>query len=132
MNRLLLATLLIPLGALAGPYDQPWVIIATDTAPSADPELKPVIVNRVDGQNSIRNQVVTLPGPHMVTVDLPPRKGFKIGTQETFDLETSACMRYFIAAKLDTPVTQAWKPMVRRSELIGECATKFKSGAAAK
>jgi hypothetical protein len=132
MKRLLLACVLLPLAAVAGPYDQPWVIIASDTKPSSDPNLKAVIVNRVDGENSFRNQVVTIPGPHMVTVDLPPRQGFKIGTQETFDLETSPCMRYYIAAKLDTAVSQHWKPLVRHSELIGECATKFKSGAPAR
>jgi hypothetical protein len=114
--------------AVAGPYDQPWVIIATDTKPSTDPNLKPVIVNRVDGQNSTRNEVVTTPGPKMVTVDLPPRKGFKVATQETFDLETSPCMRYYVAAKLDTAVTQTWKPVIRYSELIGECAAKFQGG----
>ena len=118
----------IPGAAIAGPYDQPWVIIATDTKPSSDPNLRPVIVNRVDGQNSMRNEVVTTPGPKMVTVDLPPRKGFKVATQETFDLETSPCMRYYIAARLDTLVTQDWKPVVRYSELIGECAAKFKGG----
>jgi hypothetical protein len=123
----LLAGVAAPL-ALAGLYDQPWVVIATDTKPSTDPNLKPVIVNRVDGQNSTRNEVVTTPGPKMVTVDLPPRKGFKVGTQETFDLETSPCMRYYIAAKLDTAVTQQWKPLVRYSELIGECAARFKGG----
>lgn len=137
MKRLLPSPLLVPAllaagafasPALAGLYDQPWVVILTDNKPSTDPNLKPVIVNRVDGENSMRNQVITTPGPHRVTVDLPPRKGFSVGTQETFDLETSPCMRYYIAAKLDTAVTQRWKPMVRYSELIGECAAKFKSG----
>jgi hypothetical protein len=111
----------------AGVFDQPWSVIETDPARSTDPNLKPVIVNRVDGENSIRNRVFVEPGPHMVTVDLPPRKGFSLSTQETFDLTTSACMRYYIAAKLDTAVSQHWVPMVRKSELIGECATKFRS-----
>ncbi len=131
MKTFLLA-LAVPLlagTALAGPYDQPWVIVTSDSRPSTDPNLRPVIVNRVDGENSQRNQVITTPGSRMVTVDLPPRQGFKVGSQETFDLEASPCMRYFIAAKLDTTLSQQWKAVVRRSELIGECATKFKSDA---
>jgi hypothetical protein len=128
MRRFLLATLLLPAAALAGPYDQPYAIIATDTAPSADPNLRPVIVNRVDGETvpSRPNQAVVAPGRHKVTVDLPPRKGFKIATQETFELETSACMRYFLAARLDNSVGQQWKAVVRSSELIGECQKKFR------
>jgi hypothetical protein len=127
MKRLLLASLLLSAAALAGPYDQPYAIIQTDTRPSSDPNVRPVIVNRVDGENSMNNRAVVAPGMHKVTVDLPPRKGFKIATQETFDLETSACMRYAIVAKLDNPVGQHWKAHVRYSELIGECAAKFKT-----
>ena len=112
--------------ALAGPYDQPYSIIQTDTARSSDPDLRPVIVNRVDGENSLGNRSVVAPGAHKVTIDLPPRKGFKQATQHTFDLETQACMRYYVAAKLDTPVTQEWKPVVRHAEPIGECRAKFK------
>lgn len=130
MNRLLaLACLALPLAAAAGPYDQPYAIILTDTRPSSDPNLRPVIVNRVDGETvaSRPNQAVVAPGKHQVTVDLPPRKGFRVGTQETFELTASPCMRYYVAAKLDNPVGQEWKAVVRSSELIGECASKFKT-----
>ena len=120
------------MAAFAGPFDQAWTTIETDPTRTPDPNVRPVFVNRVDGQNSIGNRVVIEPGSHMVTVDLPPRKGFSLGTQETFDLTTSPCMRYYIAAKLDTSVGQHWKPFVRRSELIGECATKFMTDKSAK
>jgi hypothetical protein len=129
MKRLLPAFLLLAAtAAVAGPYDQPWVIITTDTAPSADPKLRPVIINRVDGENAMKNFAVTTPGVRKVTVDLPPRKGFSLGTQETFELTASPCMRYLIAARLDTETGQHWKPVVRASESIGECLTKFKGG----
>jgi hypothetical protein len=114
---------------LAGPYDQPYAIIATRTDPSADPLLRPVIVNRVDGENSMNNQSVVAPGKRKVTVDLPPRKGFKQATQETFDLDAKACTRYFIAARLDTQTTQEWKAIVRSEETIGECVAKFQGAA---
>ena len=114
--------------ARAGPYDQPWAVITSEDRSSSDPALRPVVVSRVDGEYAYRNQVVTTPGTHTVTVGLPPRPGFKVGAQETFDLEASPCMRYFIAAKPDTAAGESWKAVVRRSELIGECATKFKSG----
>ena len=128
MKPLLAALLLLPAAALAGPYDQPWAIITTDTRPSSDPNLRPVIVNRIDGETVMsRTPAVVAPGKRQVTVDLPPRKGFKIATQETFELLASPCMRYYIAAKLDNPVGQDWKAVVRSSELIGECAKKFRT-----
>ena len=71
---------------------------------------------------------VATPGVRKVTVDLPPRKGFSLGTQETFELTASPCMRYLVAARLDTETGQHWKPVVRASESIGECLTKFKGG----
>ena len=51
MKRLLLAASLAALPAFAGPYDQPYVIITSDRAPAADPNLRYVIVNRVDGES---------------------------------------------------------------------------------
>jgi hypothetical protein len=36
-------------------------------------------------------------------------------------------MRYRISAKLDNSVGQDWKAVIRSSELIGECAAKFKT-----
>ncbi|MBK8322824.1 MAG: hypothetical protein IPL06_08815 [Betaproteobacteria bacterium] len=129
MKRPLAAFLLVlPFAAAAGPYDQPWSIVTTDTRPSSDPNLRPVIVNRVDGETVMsRTPAVIAPGKHQVTVDLPPRKGFKVATQETFELLASPCMRYYVAAKLDNSVGQEWKAVIRSSELIGECAAKFKT-----
>jgi hypothetical protein len=125
----LAALLILPLAALAGPYDQPWVIITTDTTPSADPLVRPVNVSRVDEDNVARGRALTEPGLRRVTVDLPPRKGFSLGTQEILELQASPCMRYYLAARLETETGQHWKAFVRRSETIGECLTKFKGGA---
>src|SRR3977135_1749633 len=111
--------------ALAGPYDQPYSIIETDTMPSADSHLRPVIVNRVDEENSQNNRSVVAPGTHKVTIDLPPRKGFRTATQHPFDLATEPCMRYYVAARLVSPTLQEWEPVVRYSEPIGECRKKF-------
>lgn len=119
--------------AFAGVYDQPWSIIATDRAPSADYKLLPVIVNRVDDRNADtqRNEAVVAPGPHQVTIDLRPRKGFP-ATQHTFELTTEPCTRYYVAAELKTTVGQEWKPVVRSKERIGECEGKFARSSAAK
>ena len=125
MKRILIASLFLATSAVAGPFDQPWSIIETDTMRSADPNLRPVIVNRVDGENSLNNRAVVSPGPHKVTVDVPPRKGFRLATQATFDLETKACMRYYVSAELKSPTLQQWDPVVRREERIGECEAKF-------
>ncbi len=80
MKRILIASLFLTTSAVAGPFDQPWSIIETDTARSADSHLRPVIVNRVDDRNSIGNRAIVLPGPHKVTVDVPPRKGYRLAT----------------------------------------------------
>jgi hypothetical protein len=125
MKTLLLASLFAATAAVAGPYDQPYSVIETDTAPSADPHLRPVIVNRVDDENSMNNRAVVPPGPHKVVLDLPPRKGFKTATQETFELVTQPCTRYYVAAELKSPTLQEWTPVVRRKEPIGECLKKF-------
>jgi hypothetical protein len=127
MNRLLAALMLAATAAVAGPYDQVYSIITTDRAPAPDKDLRPVIVNRVDGENAMPgNQAVVPPGLRKVTVDLPPRNGFKLATQHTFDLDVKPCTRYHIAAKLESAATQKWAPVVRSTEPIGECRSRFK------
>jgi hypothetical protein len=118
-------------------YDRPWSVIEGERSPSADSHLRTVIVNRVDDENaahggySTYGYAVVAPGTHKVTIDLPRRKGFHLATQHTFDLETRPCVRYIVAAELNTQTTQEWTPIVRREERIGECEAKFniKSGA---
>jgi hypothetical protein len=129
MKRLFLLPILAASAALAGPFDQPYAIIATDTRPAADFLLRPVIVNRVDGENAMDHRAVVAPGLRKVTVDLPPRKGFHIATQHTFDLEVRPCVRYNVAAKLENSLSQQWKPVIRSEERIGECEVKFKMAA---
>jgi hypothetical protein len=128
MKGLLAITLLTATSALAGPFDQPYSIIETDAAPSADSHMRPVIVNRVDDENSMQNRAVVPPGPHKVTLDLPPRRGFRTATQVTFDLDTRACTRYYVVAELKSPTLQEWTPKIRREEEIGECKKKFGAG----
>jgi hypothetical protein len=128
MKALLIPALLAASAAVAGPYDQPWSIVATDRTPSADYKLLPVIVNRVDGVNADTqlNRSVVPPGAHEVTVDVPPRKGFP-ASQHTFALTTEPCTRYNVAAQLRTTTGQEWTPVVRSRERIGECESKFAS-----
>ena len=96
-----------------------------DFAPAADPEVRPVTVNRIDDENVLRNHGIVAPGPHVVTLDLPQRKGFRTATQTTLELTTQPCVRYYVAAKLDSLTTQRWVPIVRSQERIGECERKF-------
>jgi hypothetical protein len=123
-----LSLLLAAFAAVAGPYDQPWSIVTSDRTPSADYKLLPVIVNRVDGVNGDTrlNQSVVGPGPHQVTVDVAPRKGFP-ASQHTFALTTEPCTRYYVGAQLKTTTGQEWTPVVRSRERIGECESKFAS-----
>jgi len=67
---------------------------------------------------------VVAPGPHQVTIDLRPRKGFP-ATQHTFELMTEPCTRYYVAAELKSTAGQEWKPVVRSRERIGECEARF-------
>jgi hypothetical protein len=116
--------------AWAGPFDQPYSIITSDRAPSADPLLRPVIVNRVDGEIvGSDHRPVVAPGTRKVTVDLPPRKGLRVATQRTFDLVARPCMRYYVAAKLDNAEGPEWTPVVRSAELIAECQKQFRTNA---
>src|SRR3954470_9883156 len=125
-SALVLAAVLAATAALAGPYDQAYSIITSDRTASADFKMRPVIVNRVDDRNADTrlNQAVVAPGPHQVTIDLAPRKGFP-ASQHTFELVTEPCTRYYVAAALANTVGQEWKPIVRSRERIGECESKF-------
>jgi len=129
MKRLCLLPIFAATAVLAGPFDQPYAIITTDTRPAPDPLLRPVIVNRVDGENSVDHRAIVPPGLRKVTVDLPARKGFHLATQHTFDLDVKPCVRYHVAAKLVSTATQDWKPVIRSEERIGECESKFRIAA---
>ena len=127
MKRLLPALLLLAPAAMAEPYDKPWAIVATDATLPPDARLRPVVISRIDGEANTRREAVVEPGQRIVTVDLPPRAGVKLGTQGNLELQANPCMRYFIAAKPDA-TGQAWQPVVRAAESIGDCLVKFKGG----
>jgi hypothetical protein len=125
MNRIFLTPILLATAALAGPYDQPYAQIQTEHHfPSADPLVIPVIVNRIDGEN-VTNKGAVAPGMHEVTLDVPPRKGFHTATQNTFQLETKPCVRYYVAARLKSRTLQEWTPIVRSEERLRDCEAKF-------
>jgi hypothetical protein len=126
MKAIVIIASLTATAALAGPFDQPYSIVVTDTRPSADSHMRPLIVNRVDEENSIHNRSVVTPGPHKVVLDLPPRKGFNVATQVVLDMDLKPCTRYYMVAILDSPTLQTWKPLVREEERIIECESKFK------
>jgi hypothetical protein len=126
MKRLVLASLFALTACATSPYGEPYSIIQVEVVRSADPNVIPVVINRVDDVTQpYRNYAIVAPGAHTVTVDVPPRKGFHTATQSTFAMQTAPCTRYYISARLETPVTQEWKPLVRSVEAIGECEAKF-------
>lgn len=129
MKRLIaLALLAGATGAFAAsPYDQPYSIITVDSIKPADYHLKPLFVNRVDGENSVeRNKHVVPPGTHEVVVDMAPVRGFHQPRQTTFTLKTEPCTRYNLVARVESDLSQPFTPIVRSTEPIGECAAKFK------
>jgi hypothetical protein len=128
MNRIIAATFIATAATVsfAGPYDQPYSQIMTERHfPSADPDVLPVLINRVDDVTVYEPKGTVLPGKHLVTVDLHARKGFP-ATQITFELDTKVCTRYYIAAKLKSRTLQEWEPFVRSEEPLTDCAAKFK------
>jgi hypothetical protein len=128
MKRIIAATFLATTAtiAFAGPYDQPYSQIVTERHfPSSDPDVLPVLINRVDDVTQYDPKGAVPPGMHQVTVDLHGRRGFP-STQVTFGLETKACTRYYIAAKLKSQTLQEWEPFVREEEALADCAAKFK------
>jgi len=60
-----------------------------------------------------------------VTVDLPPRKGFTMATQNTFDLDAKPCTRYRFGARRDSATARDWYATIEAREPIGECLKKF-------
>ena len=125
MKRLLALTLLASTAALAGPYDQPYSQIRSERHfPPSDPKVIPVLINRVDDVTVYDKKGPVPPGPHKVTVDVGPRKGYP-ATQVTFDLDTKPCTAYYIAARLESLTLQRWEPFVRFEEPLADCAKKF-------
>jgi hypothetical protein len=121
-----LAAMALLAGCAASPFDAPYAWIERDPMPAADPLVIPVIVNRVDGVTSQwPDRVVVAPGRHVVTLDVPPRKGFSQATQADLVLDVAPCTRYYVAARLETTVTQGWTPIVRSIQRLGECEAKF-------
>ena len=125
----------------AGQYDQPYALVAAERSPSADSHLRGnVIINRIDDETVISagkpgsygNYYPVTPGPHTITLDLPPRKGFHTATQNELRIDARPCVRYIVAAELETTTGQRWTPVVRREERIGECEAKFHIAAGAK
>ena len=126
MKRPVLLALLVLAGCAASPFDQPYSWVERDPMPSSDPLVIPVIVNRVDGVTSQwPDRALVTPGRHVVTLDVPPRKGFSQATQADFALDVAPCTRYYVAARLATTVTQDWTPIVRSTQRLGDCEAKF-------
>ena len=133
MNRIFLLPVLAATAVLAGPYDQPYSQVMTERHfPSADPNVIPVIVNRIDDKTIYDKYGTILPGVHEVTVDVRPRNGYHLATQSTFTLETKPCQRYYVAARLKSRALQEWTPFVRFEEPLKDCAAKFNLAAAGK
>ena len=120
------AGLLALAGCAASPFEQPYSWVERDPMRAADPLVVPVIVNRVDGVTSQwPDRALVTPGRHVLTLDVPPRKGFSQATQVDFEMDIAPCKRYYVAARLVTPVTQDWSPIVRSVDRLGECEAKF-------
>ena len=131
MKRLTAILLILaPAPVAAGTFDQPWAEIRGDGASAPDAKAGTAIVTRVDDESVTRGRAVVAPGKRAVSVALPPNKGMSVGAQETLEVQASECMRYVVGARADAQAGGNWRAVVRRSETIGECLTRFKGGEA--
>ncbi len=120
-------SVLVTAPALAGPYDQVYSLVTVEFVKSTDFKLRPVILNRIDGDSSVRTQEAVAPGKHLVVADLPPSKAHheKIATQHSLEIDMQPCTRYYIAARLTDEVTRHWSLVIRDQDKIGECAARY-------
>ncbi len=127
LSCLLLLAFSIPTPSFAGQYDQVYSIVSVEFVKSTDFKLRPVILNRIDGDSSIRTQEAVPPGKHLVVADLPPSKAHheRIATQNSLEIDMQPCTRYYIAARLTDEVTRHWSLVIRDQDNIGECAAKY-------
>lgn len=125
IRRSAAAFALASLGALAGPYDQPYALVeAGDRSPTRE-EFPPAIT-QIDGESTRnpRRSDPIAPGKHRVTVRFETARVAQSAADVTRELELDlvACTRYRIAAR--RVGATSWEPKVY-SEAIPECNRKF-------
>lgn len=119
----LLAAAALP--ALAGPYDQPYALVESGYRSDVRKE-RPVLVNSIDGESTMRRRYSTpvSPGKHQVDVYFTTSTGPSAKHHRLLEIDAAPCVRYRIVAHYDNLTHIEWAPVIY-SEPIGECEKKF-------
>jgi hypothetical protein len=79
------------------------------------------ILVSVDGESSTQRPQRIEPGKRTITVQGLPTAGFRYGEQRTLSLDIKPCVRYWIAARKNSRLSQDFEPYVDYSEPISGC-----------
>jgi len=79
------------------------------------------ILISVDGKSTTQRPAVVDPGMRTIVVQGLPTAGFRYGEQRTLTLEVKPCVRYWIAARKDSRLSQDFEPYIDYSEPISGC-----------
>jgi hypothetical protein len=116
----------LALCAVAGPYDQPYVLFEADRH-SATQDTKPATIMNVDGVNMRAGKSdAVAPGWRNVEVSVPGARGMSDPQRQMLKIETEPCTRYYLAAKRSSRTAKDWQAFVALKEPIKECRKKFK------
>ena len=126
VRAMLLFSLAAAIPAVAGPYDQPYVLFeANQRSPTAD--TRAATIMNIDGvRMSPGRSDPVAPGWRTVEVSLPGPPGMSNPERATLKIETEPCTRYYLGAKRATRTSTDWEAFVVAKEPILECKKKFK------
>jgi hypothetical protein len=79
------------------------------------------ILISVDGKSTTQRPAVVDPGVRTIVVQGLPTAGFNYGEQRTMTVDVKPCVRYWIAARKDSRLSQDFEPYIDYSEPIAGC-----------
>jgi hypothetical protein len=90
---------------------------------------RPAIIEKIDGNSAFASHPIKLePGRHDIVMQ-GPKPDWPGGTQlQTMTLDLQPCMRYYLNAQFDNPVSPAWTPVVDYVEPIAGCRAVAAAG----
>jgi hypothetical protein len=79
------------------------------------------ILISVDGKSTTQRPAVVDPGVRTIVVQGFPTAGFAYGEQRTLTVDVKPCVRYWIAARKQSRLSQDFEPYIDYSEPISGC-----------
>jgi len=123
---LVLAGALLPLLAGTGcaTYGPTWSEVSGDRYNVTIMNRRPTAVQKVDGNSAYVTYPVKLdPGKHDIELGAPARGWPGGAALHTMTLTLQPCMRYYLNAQFNNPVSPDWAPVIDYVEPIAGCRT---------